>query len=119
MGEYHAEEPVWDIVEDVISGSKTVHVYDVDAQTLPNGDVVFTSERLKMSASEVNPADVTFASDVIYRLQSGDERVAIRAAISIRSDQSTFYTDIDLKVTLNEADFFQKSWQEAIRRELN
>ena len=48
----------------------------------------------------------------------GDERVAIRATISIRSDQSTFYTEIDLKVTLNEAEFFQKSWQEAIRREL-
>lgn len=61
-----------------------------------------------MSASEVNPADVTFGSDVIYRLQSGDERVAIRAAISIRSDQSTFYTEIDLKVTLNEAEFFKE-----------
>lgn len=118
LGEYQAEVPVWEIVEDVIAGSKTVHVYDGDAQTLPNGDVVFTSERLKMSASEVDPAEVTFGSDVIYRLQSGDERVAIRAAISIRSDQSTFYTEIDLKVTLNEAEFFQKSWQEAIRREL-
>lgn len=118
LGSYRAEEPVWEMIDDVIAGTKTVHVYDGDEQILPNGDRIFTSERLRMRACDSSPADVRFTSDVIYRLATGEERVEISAQMSIHSDESTFQVEIDLDVRLNNEVFFNKSWREVIPRQL-
>lgn len=118
VGSYQPVEPVWQMTEDVIAGTRHVHIYDGDEQWLPNGDRIFTAERLQMRVSEQNPADVRFSSAVVYRLQTGNHQISVQADMVIQSNETHFHTDIALQVWLDEKPFFERNWRESIERQL-
>ncbi len=118
LGSYRSDALIWQITEDVLAGSVTVLTYEGDEQTLPNGDTIFTSERLTMTAHHDIAADVRFASDVVYRLVTGGHEVAITANMLITSTEQAFDVRIDLDVMLDGKRFFQRSWEEIVKRQL-
>jgi hypothetical protein len=110
------EPAVWQIVEDVIAGGVTVKVYDGGTSMLPDGRVLFISEKLDMTTYEHDPAHTHLFNEVIYDLKERTYHTHIRATGSIRSTETDFHVDVQLVVTLNDAPFFQKAWIETIPR---
>ncbi len=112
------DPPVWQIVEDVISQTVTVNVYEGGATLLPDGRSLFSSERIEMTAHHVDPLKTFMCNDVVYRLEEHGYKTEIRSSGSVRCTETEFIMDIQLQVMLNGTPFFQKSWLESVPRQL-
>jgi len=117
-GQIVSDAPVWEILEDVINQSVTVKVYDGSTMTLPNGISIFSSENLEMTAYHHDPAHVQLYNEVNYHFTQHGYETEIFSTGTIRSTQSDFHIDLQLRVLLNGNLFFQKSWLESIPRQL-
>jgi putative CocE/NonD family hydrolase len=107
----------WSIVEDVIRQTVTVKVYGAETCALPGGGSLFNSERLEMTASQIDPAAARMHNEVIYELKTGHD-IRVRATGGVRSTVGDFHVDVQLRVELNGDLFFQRSWLERMPRRL-
>jgi uncharacterized protein len=118
VGDGSEEPPVWQVVEDMLAGSVTVHVYGGDLSSLPEGRQLRTSERIALTAFDHDPAHASLTSECVYALgEPGYEARAI-ATGTIRADATHFHIDVALRVLLNGSPFFQRSWLESVPRKL-
>ena len=118
VGSDHYEPPVWQIIEDVLDQSVTVRIYSGDRTELPNGKIsLFNSELLELTAFHHDPAHTTLNNEVTYHLKEHYYETDIQATGTIRSTESDFHVDVQLRVSLNGNLFFQKSWLESIPRQ--
>jgi predicted acyl esterase len=112
------EESIWQIAEDVLKGSVTVHVYGGGTSILPDGTSLFIDERLELTAFHGDPARAQLYNQVLYELKQRSYTITIRSTGTVRSAERAFHVDLQLLVTLNGNLFFQKSWLESIPRQL-
>jgi hypothetical protein len=112
------EPPTWDIVDDVIAGTVAVRLREAGRTTLPDGRTLFSSEQLTMIAADRDPAVATLETTVIYRWQERDFETEIVAEGTIASDAGAFTIDLELAVTLDGEDFFDRRWHERVPRRL-
>lgn len=118
IGGKQDDQPVWEIVEDVIRQSVTVRVFSGETSILPHDSWLYISEKLEMTAYHHDPAHARLYNEVIYQLQEYGYDIYIRSTGTVRSIGNNFHVDIQLVVTLNGNPFFQKSWLESIPRQL-
>lgn len=111
-------EAQWQIIEDALAGSVTVHSYGADTAILPDGVALFTDERLAMTAFHADPAHAQLVHEGNYVLKEKSYETHVRSTGTIRSTETDFHLDIELTVKLNGAEFFRKSWLETIPRNL-
>ncbi|MEK7324075.1 MAG: CocE/NonD family hydrolase [Chloroflexota bacterium] len=112
------DPPAWQIVEDVISQTVTVNVYEGGTTILPDGRSLFSSERIEMTAHHADPLRTRLYNEVEYRLEEGGYTTEIRSTGSVRCTEAEFIMDIQLRVALNGNPFFQKSWLESVPRRM-
>jgi uncharacterized protein len=112
------EPPVWRIVDDVIAGTVVVEVSEGGTTVLPDGRQLYAGEQLTMTASDADPAHARLETRVVYRWREHDFATEIVAEGTIASDADAFVVDLGLRVTLDGADFFRRTWHEAIPRDL-
>jgi hypothetical protein len=93
-----------------------VRVRDGDETRLPHDVTIYTAEELTMTARRRNPADVTLQNLVVYRLEDGAHATDVRADGTFQSDAAHFHFAVDLTVHLDGAEFFRRSWREAVPR---
>ncbi len=118
VGSDEEEPPVWRIEEDVIGGTVTVTIGEGGASILEDGSRVYSSEELRLRASDADPAHARLDSDVAYRWTGPGFEAAIRATGRIASDATAFSVDVDVEVLLDGEAFFSRSWSERIARRL-
>jgi len=118
VGSGETDPPEWRIEEDVIGGSCTVTIFDGGSSTQEDGSRLYSSERLVLTASDADPASVSFAGDVVYRYSVDDTTVDILARGAITSDAGTFDVRVTLDVTVDGEPFFSREWHETIPRNL-
>ncbi len=118
VGRYREEESKWEITEDVLKQSVTVHVYGGDTTILPDGAELFTDERLKMTAFHHDPAHAQLYNEVHYHLKEHANETRIRTTGTFRSTVDAIHVNIEVQVTLNGNLFFQKAWLESVPRQL-
>jgi putative CocE/NonD family hydrolase len=112
------EPPAWRIVDDVIAGNVVVEVREGGTTVLPDGRSLYTSEELTMTASDAEPAHARLDTTVVYRWREHDFETEIVAGGLIASDADAFAVDLDLRVTVDGAEFFHRAWHESIPRQL-
>jgi uncharacterized protein len=112
------EPPVWRIVDDVIAGTVVVEVREGGTTVLPDGRELYAGEQLTMTASDADPAHASLETRVVYRWREHDFATEIVAEGTIASDAEAFLVDLDLRVTVDGADFFGRTWHELIPRDL-
>jgi putative CocE/NonD family hydrolase len=114
-----SEDPaVWHVTEDVVAGTSTVVIGDGGATILRDGSRLYSAERLEATARDADPADVSFHSDVVYRLDQDGHHVEITAVQRQSSTAEAFDIEIDLTVELDGEPFFDRQWRESIPRDL-
>jgi len=118
VGSSREDPPEWRIERDVLHEATTVTIFDGGESTQEDGSVLYSSERLVLTASDVDPAHASLVSDVVYRYAVDGHAIDIRAAGTIESDASTFDVRVRLDVTLDGEPFFEREWQEPIPRNL-
>ncbi len=118
VGGDEEEPPVWRIEEDVIGGTVTVTIGEGGASILEDGSRVYSSEELRLRASDADPAHARLDSDVAYSWTGPGFEAAIRATGRIVSDETAYNVDVDVEVLLDGGAFFSRSWSERIARRL-
>jgi putative CocE/NonD family hydrolase len=109
---------VWQISEDVLAGTVTVTTASGETTVLPDGTTLYSSERLEMTASDLDPAHARMRTEVIYRLDQDGRAISILANGLMTSTEAAFELAVDLDVTLDGAPFHHGQWAEAIPRRL-
>ena len=71
-----------------------------------------------MTASDGDPAHAGLDTRVVYRWREHDFATEIVAEGTMASDAEAFTVDLDLRVTVDGADFFARQWHESIPRDL-
>ncbi len=112
------DPPVWRIVDDVIAGTVAVVVRDAGTTELPDGRSLYAGEELTMTASDADPARASLDTRVVYRWREREFATEIVALGTITSDANAFDVDLDLRVTVDDAPFFGRTWHERIPRHL-
>jgi putative CocE/NonD family hydrolase len=119
MGSYRDDPPVWEVVEDVIDGSVTVRTSEFGESTMADGrTTLYTGESLEMTARDAEPARARLHNEVVYRLREDGVEVRVEASGTIRTTISDFHMHVALRVTVDGAPFFERSWLETIPRRL-
>jgi hypothetical protein len=118
IGTGTSESPAWTIAEDVIAGTVTVTTNEAGETRLPDGTVVFSGERLEMTASDADPAHARMANHVDYRLDQDGHRIEVRASGETTSTETDFRMTVGLEVDLDGEPFFRRDWDETIPRRL-
>ena len=118
VGRGSEEPPVWRIVDDVIAGSVMVEVSEGGTTVLPDGRELYAGEQLTMTAADADPAHARLDTRVVYRWREHHFATEIVAGGTIASDTEAFTVDLDLRVTIDGADFFGRTWHESIPRDL-
>ena len=113
-----ADEPRWEILEDVIDGSVTVTIHDGGSDALHDGRRLYAAETIWLTARNDDPARTLLDADVVYRWWELDHTIEIRARSTQASDATAFDLSVDLEVDLDGASFFARRWEERIPRDL-
>lgn len=114
-----SEEPAtWQVIEDRIAGTVTVHVFEGGESTLPDGTAIYASERLEMTASDADPAVARMWNRCIYRLRQDGITAEAESEGDLRSTADSLTWDIRLAVRLDGEPFFERAWSEQIPRRL-
>jgi putative CocE/NonD family hydrolase len=118
VGTSREDPPEWRIERDVLREETKVTIFDGGESTMEDGSRLYSSERLVLTASDVDPARATLDSDVVYRYAIDGHDVDIRAAGMVASDAAGFDVRVRLAVQLDDVPFFEREWQETIPRNL-
>jgi len=113
-----ADEPRWEILEDVIDGSVTVTIHDGGSDALHDGRRLYAAETIWLTARNDQPARTLLDADVVYRWWEHDHTIEIRARSTQSSDETMFDLTVDLEVDLDGTSFFARRWEERIPRDL-
>jgi hypothetical protein len=113
-----SDDPVWQIVEDILNQTTTVHIYEGGSAVLPDGRVVYNSERIEITSHATDPLLTRMYNEVIYRFDDHGYKIEIHASGTKRATEKEFHLDVQLLVTLNGAEFFRRSQIESIPRRL-
>ena len=80
--------------------------------------MLYSSERLEMTASDLDPAHARMRTEVIYRLEQDGRAISILANGLMTSTEAAFELAVDLDVSLDGAPFHHGQWAETIPRRL-
>jgi putative CocE/NonD family hydrolase len=113
-------EPVrWEVVEDEVAGTATVRTHEASISTLPDGvSTLYVGETLEMTASNADPGTGRFENACEYRLEQAGHRIVVVADGGIDASRNAFDMAAHLKVDLDGEPFFERTWREAIPRDL-
>ena len=112
------DEPVWQVVEDVIAGSVTVRSFEGGESVTEDGTRLYGSEGHDMTASDTDPSVARMASEVRYRLEQDGHVVTADADAEMSSTATDFGLRGELRVTLDGEPFATRTWDETIPRDL-
>ena len=118
VGSYREDAPEWRIEQDVLRGTVAVTIFDGGESGQEDGSTLYSSERLVLTASDLEPARTRLESDVVYRWRGEGFDVDIRVRAVIASDQGAFDVRVTLDAGLDGAPFFDRTWEERIPRNL-
>jgi putative CocE/NonD family hydrolase len=109
----------WQVIEDPVAGTATVTTYEASTSTLPDGaSTLFLSEALSMTTSEREPGTGRFANTCEYRLRRGGLDAFVVADGTTVAHAAAFEMTVHLRVELDGAPWFERSWGERIARDL-
>lgn len=113
-----AQPATWEVREDVLGRTLTIHTYEGARSTLPSGGTLFLSEDLEMAVSTAAPGDGRFANECVYRLQRDAKDVEVVASGVTHAGATAFEIAVDLRVRLDGEPFFECHVEETIPRDL-
>jgi uncharacterized protein len=113
------DEPVWQVIEDVIAGTVTVRSFEGGESVNEDGTRLYGSEAHDMTASSSDPSVARMASEVRYRLEQDGHVVTADADAEMTSTATDFRLRGVLRLTLDGEPFATRTWDETIPRDLS
>lgn len=119
VGSETSEPTRWEVVEDAEAREVAVHTHEASTSTLPDGvSTLYVGETLTMAASEREPGAGRFVNACEYRLDRAGHLITVVADGGIETSATAFDMTAHLKVDLDGELFFERTWREAIPRDL-
>jgi hypothetical protein len=119
VGSETSEPTRWDVVEDAEAGTATVRTHEGATSILPDGaSTLYVGEILEMTASNLDPGTGRFVNACEYRLDRAGHLITVLADGGIDTSTTAFDMTAHLKVDLDGEPFFERTWREAIPRDL-
>jgi putative CocE/NonD family hydrolase len=119
VGSETSEPTRWEVVEDAAAGTATVRTHEASLSTLPDGvSTLYVGETLEMTASDAEPGAGRFENACEYRLDRAGHLITVIADGGIDASPTALDMTAHLKVDLDGAPFFERTWREEIPRDL-
>lgn len=119
LGSETSEPAAWETVRDDVEGTITVRTHEASTSVLPDGvSTLFVGESLVMTASDREPGEGHFENTCDYRLEREGVRVTVVADGTTVATKTAFEMDVSIRVELDGAPFFERTWREVIPRDL-
>jgi hypothetical protein len=119
IGGERSEPSLWETVEDGVAGTLTIRTREGATSVLPDGvSTLFVGESLAMTASEREPGDGRFENACEYRLDRDGHAITVVADGTTIASATAFDMRVGIRVELDGAPFFEKTWQEVVPRDL-
>ena len=114
------DEPTrWEAIEDPGAGTFTIRTSEGATSTLPDGvSTLFVGESLVMSASDREPGTGRFENACDYRLDQDGRHIVVIADGTTDASATAFDMRVGIRVELDGAPFFARTWHEEIPRDL-
>lgn len=117
IGAEVSEPTRWEVEDD--ERGATIRTHEASVSTLPDGvSTLYVGETLSMTASALEPGEGRFENACEYRLEREGRRVVVIADGTIGASETTFEMVAHVRVDLDDEPFFERSWHEAIPRDL-
>ncbi len=114
-----SEPSLWQTVEDAVAGTLTIRTREGATSVLPDGvSTLFVGESLVMTASDREPGDGRFENACEYRLDQEGRAITVVADGTSIATATAFDMRVRISVELDGAPFFEKTWHEAVPRDL-
>jgi len=105
-----ADAPVWEVQEDAMRGTTTVHIEHARRLRLPDGTELAERQRMRTTASKRDPAQASAEGETwVCRRHRGLVTEAT-ARGTLTSSASTFDLTVDLEVLVDGRPHFQRRW---------
>jgi predicted acyl esterase len=119
IGSETSEPTRWEALEDEGDGTHTIRTHEGTTTVLPDGiSTLFVGETLAMTASAGEPGVGRFENACEYRLDQDGRRIVIVADGTTIASARDFDMTVGIKVELDGAPFFERSWHEVVPRDL-
>ncbi|HEY4228196.1 MAG TPA: CocE/NonD family hydrolase [Candidatus Limnocylindrales bacterium] len=119
VGSSTSDPTAWDAVDDAVGGTFTIRTHEGETSVLPDGvSTLFVGETLEMTASDRVPGEGRFENACEYRLDQAGHRIVVVADGTTIASATDFDMRVGIKVELDGAPFFDRSWHEVIARDL-
>jgi hypothetical protein len=119
LGSESSDPVEWSTVRDPANGVVTIRTHEGSTSVLPDGvSTLFVGETLVMAASEREPGAGRFENACEYRLDRDGHRFVVVADGTTIASASSFDMVVGLRVELDGARFFERSWHEVVPRDL-
>jgi uncharacterized protein len=114
-----SEPTAWESGEDPATGDVTIRTHEGATTTLPDGrSTLYVGETLEMTASARVPGDGRFENACEYRLDRDSHAIRIIADGTTTATALAFDMRVGIHVELDGEPFFDRSWHEAVARDL-
>jgi putative CocE/NonD family hydrolase len=119
VGSETSDPTRWEVAEDDGAGWAIVRTHEASTAVLPDGvSTLYIAETLEMAASSADPGAGRFANDCEYRLARDGHVITVTADGGIDTSLTAFDMTAHLKIDLDGEPFFERTWREAIPRDL-
>lgn len=119
FGSETSEPTEWETVRDDLVATVSVRTHESSTSILPDGvSTLFVGESLVMAASDREPGEGRFENTCEYRLEQDGRRVIVVADGTTIATTTSFEMDVGIRVELDGAPFFERTWREVIPRDL-
>ncbi|MEA2673231.1 MAG: uncharacterized protein QOI92_423 [Chloroflexota bacterium] len=119
IGTSTSDPSSWEVIDDAVAGTFTIRTHEGETTVLPDGvSTLFVGETLEMRASEHAPGEGRFENECEYRLDQAGHAIVVIADGTTVASATDFDMRVGIRVELDGAPFFERSWHEVIARDL-
>ena len=119
VGSETSDPSAWEAIDDAEAGTFTIRTHEGETSVLPDGvSTLFVGESLVMTASDRAPGEGRFENACDYRLEQEGHRIVVVADGTTIAGVTAFDMRVGIRVELDGAPFFERTWHEVIARDL-
>jgi uncharacterized protein len=112
------EGPAWEVLDDVVRGTRTVHIEHGRTLRLPDGTEIAECQRMRSTASRHDPAHASAEGETRVRRTHRGTAVEANAAGKITSSPTDLHFSVNLEVLVDGQPRFSRQWDAAFPRHL-
>ena len=109
---------LYEISHDVLNGTTTVSWGSEKTGALEGGGNYAHHRRISMTASDLEPWDVTVDGTATFATVVGGTETKVKSRSTVRSDADTFHADLSVEIEVDGVHHWRRAWSRSFARVL-